>query len=293
MNYKRVYEELIERGVKRGWTKKTASCYTERHHIVPKSMGGSNDSENLVELTAREHYIAHWLLYKVYKTKEMACAWNATTMDRDGSRKLTSRQFERARIIASENMKGENHPCWGVKLSEERKKAVGDFHRGKKMSDETRAKMSDSQTGSKASDEARKKIGDVHRGKKVSNETRKKMSESRIKLGIKLSDEDKERIRERSIKISNREAECPHCKLVSKNSPTFRKYHFDNCNKHPNCTDEIYIKYGSPITEKTGMILDLLDKGETKKWIIISKSRGSEATYKRAKRKFKEINGIK
>lgn len=44
-------------------------CYTEKHHVIPKSMGGNNDSDNLVTLTAREHYIAHLLLTKCV-TKE-------------------------------------------------------------------------------------------------------------------------------------------------------------------------------------------------------------------------------
>ncbi len=36
--------------------------YSEKHHIIPKSMGGSNDKTNLVKLTAREHYISQLLL---------------------------------------------------------------------------------------------------------------------------------------------------------------------------------------------------------------------------------------
>jgi len=39
--------------------------YTELHHIIPKSLGGSDDSDNLVKLTAKEHYIAHRLLCKM------------------------------------------------------------------------------------------------------------------------------------------------------------------------------------------------------------------------------------
>jgi hypothetical protein len=41
--------------------------YYELHHILPRSLGGSNTQENLVLLTAREHYIAHLLLYNIYK----------------------------------------------------------------------------------------------------------------------------------------------------------------------------------------------------------------------------------
>src|SRR5574343_160301 len=41
-------------------------AYTERHHIVPKCMGGSNELENLIDLTLREHYLAHMMLAKAY-----------------------------------------------------------------------------------------------------------------------------------------------------------------------------------------------------------------------------------
>lgn len=36
--------------------------YHERHHIIPKSCGGSNEDNNLIDLFAREHFIAHKLL---------------------------------------------------------------------------------------------------------------------------------------------------------------------------------------------------------------------------------------
>ena len=44
--------------------------YTEKHHIIPKCMGGSNDFSNLIQLTAREHYICHYLLTKFTSGKE-------------------------------------------------------------------------------------------------------------------------------------------------------------------------------------------------------------------------------
>ena len=39
--------------------------YTEKHHIIPSSLGGTNDNNNLVKLTAREHFICHLLLTKM------------------------------------------------------------------------------------------------------------------------------------------------------------------------------------------------------------------------------------
>lgn len=41
------------------------SGYTEKHHIIPKSLGGTNQKENLVALTAREHFVCHLLLTKM------------------------------------------------------------------------------------------------------------------------------------------------------------------------------------------------------------------------------------
>jgi len=64
MNYKLHYEKLILRGKNR-----KLDCYKEIHHIVPRSMNGTDDKENLVELTAREHFIAHILLLKIYPGK--------------------------------------------------------------------------------------------------------------------------------------------------------------------------------------------------------------------------------
>ena len=61
MNYLKIYKDLTVRGQKdRGLE------YSERHHIIPKCMGGTDDASNLVELPAEEHYIAHLLLVKMY-----------------------------------------------------------------------------------------------------------------------------------------------------------------------------------------------------------------------------------
>ena len=61
MNYKRHYELLIDKAKNR-----TLDGYKERHHIIPKSFGGTDDKENLVDLTAREHFIAHLLLVYIH-----------------------------------------------------------------------------------------------------------------------------------------------------------------------------------------------------------------------------------
>jgi hypothetical protein len=64
MDYKKIYDKIIEN------TKINPICkaeYGENHHIIPRSLGGSDDSENLVRLTAREHFISHALLAEMYE----------------------------------------------------------------------------------------------------------------------------------------------------------------------------------------------------------------------------------
>ena len=61
MNYELQYEKLINRAKDR-----KINGYTERHHIIPKCMNGTDEKDNLVDLTAREHFIAHLLLLKIY-----------------------------------------------------------------------------------------------------------------------------------------------------------------------------------------------------------------------------------
>jgi len=47
---------------------KSEENYYESHHITPRSLNGSNEPNNLVLLTAREHYLCHFLIYKYYKS---------------------------------------------------------------------------------------------------------------------------------------------------------------------------------------------------------------------------------
>lgn len=66
MNYEKIYNELVEKAKVRGLDKSKHEGYFEIHHILPKSLGGSDDRSNLVMFTGREHFIAHMLLWKAY-----------------------------------------------------------------------------------------------------------------------------------------------------------------------------------------------------------------------------------
>ena len=71
MNYAKIYNQIINRALDSNRLKNT-DIYFESHHIIPKSLGGTNDSNNLVLLTAREHFIAHKLLCEIYTTDKQA-----------------------------------------------------------------------------------------------------------------------------------------------------------------------------------------------------------------------------
>jgi len=100
-------------------TRDTVNGYVERHHIIPKSLGGTNFPDNLVVLTPREHFICHWLLIKMLPDKgNLPMIYALNVMQRRNrtqvryTTKTTSRVYSRIReefaIRHSENMKGVN-----------------------------------------------------------------------------------------------------------------------------------------------------------------------------------------
>lgn len=91
MNYKRAYDDLIKR---RQLHPLPADQYGERHHIVPRCLGGSNRKDNLVRLTAREHAICHLLLAKLHPTNP-GLNMAAYSMLKEAG---TSRLYERLRL---------------------------------------------------------------------------------------------------------------------------------------------------------------------------------------------------
>jgi hypothetical protein len=66
MDYQKIYNNIIQNAQKLN-RKKGKGILFEKHHILPKSLGGSNSKHNLVLLTPKEHYISHRLLVEIYK----------------------------------------------------------------------------------------------------------------------------------------------------------------------------------------------------------------------------------
>lgn len=125
--------------------------YHERHHIIPKCMGGTNDKDNLIDLFAREHFEAHRLLAlenpendKLVYAWWAMCTFPGSSKQRDN---VTPEEYEEVRKvcskIASESLRGENHPNYGThKFDGEKNPFYGQRH-----SEESKKKMSESKRG--------------------------------------------------------------------------------------------------------------------------------------------------
>jgi len=89
MNYQYHYDELIRvRGLK-----KKPSGYSERHHVVPKWMGGTDDDHNMIYLTFKDHVFAHWLLWKIYRDKSSAYSYYMMMKRKKSNPNPTIEQF--------------------------------------------------------------------------------------------------------------------------------------------------------------------------------------------------------
>lgn len=113
MNYLKVYNNIIERR-----KYEIPEGYSEKHHIIPRSLGGNNKKSNLIRLTAREHFICHLLLVKIYEKeiyswKKMINAVMIMRCDSQGRRYINSRLYtilkKKYSLIASERATGNNN----------------------------------------------------------------------------------------------------------------------------------------------------------------------------------------
>jgi hypothetical protein len=116
MNYQNIYNNLVTKAQNR-----VLEGYSEKHHIVPKCMGGSNDKANLVKLAAKEHFLAHKLLVRIHP--KVRGVWYALiAMGRLSEFK--SKIFESERLRAYEMRKG-------FKYSEKSKQKMSEAKIGK------------------------------------------------------------------------------------------------------------------------------------------------------------------
>jgi hypothetical protein len=143
----------------------------EKHHIVPRSMGGNNKKDNLVALSLRLHFLAHWLLWKAYKNAKMANAF--WTMACCNGSKLNSKTYVMVRNLAADAI---SKSRLGKTTSDKQKQIVSKLMSDRVVSPETRQKISEAKRGKKQSPEHAAKLAALRVGRKLSDETKLKMS---------------------------------------------------------------------------------------------------------------------
>jgi hypothetical protein len=132
--YTKIYLQLIEK--RRNVI--VTDEYSEIHHIIPKSLGGSNKSSNLVKLTAREHFIAHMLLIRITQDKQqtkMRFAIFRMMSNTHNKLKNNSRYYEIARKENAIALKNKI-------VTPETRHKMSVWQKGKPKTDETKLKLS-------------------------------------------------------------------------------------------------------------------------------------------------------
>jgi NUMOD3 motif len=231
MNYKKLYENLINSAI----NDPKDDIYKETHHIIPKCMGGNDAKENLVKLTARQHFLAHWLLYKMYKTPSLVYAWNSMRIIGKGqdSRKINSHLFEYAKREKSKMLSiqftGENNNFFGKAHTLESKQKMSMKLTGRILSNETKQIMSSQRKGVKKTEEHKKKIGrkglvslkNINSGESIRID---KKDLDDYDPSVWLNPYSYKMIKEDKIKVT-----CPVCDKIGNDNSSFRRWHFDNC----------------------------------------------------------------
>jgi len=120
-----------------------SDVYYETHHIIPKSLGGTDNSDNLVRLLPQDHYIVHQLLTKITtgedNTKMWCALWRMMNPQSYQQRDFTIDPADYAAVrtkfavLQSFRMKGSNNPFYGRKHSEETKQKMRLAKKGKTL----------------------------------------------------------------------------------------------------------------------------------------------------------------
>jgi hypothetical protein len=149
--YTLLYFKIIKNAISRKFKSKTEAKrhlgYIEEHHIIPKSLGGDNSNDNLVYLTAREHFICHRLLIKMTSDDariKMCMALQAMLISSNKHHRSQKTEFMTSKKFQELREEIANH------LSKSRKgiaPACVGWNKGKQMSTISKLKLSNSLTG--------------------------------------------------------------------------------------------------------------------------------------------------
>lgn len=263
--YTKYYFNIVNNAKSRTLSKE---IYTEKHHIIPKSLNGSNESNNLVNLTAREHFICHRLLTKmtigIFKRNMVFAMWSMLQRDhsRNKSRyKINSHLYtilkiqhatansllHKGKIVSietrkkiSSKAKGRVSPNKGKAMSDAQKHKLSIAKTGTFQSSDTIARQVASRAGYKHSEETKKKIANSNKGKLVviSAETKAKISISlkgrpnankgKPAFNRGIPHTPATILKFKKAHQCREKLLCPHCNTLIAKC-SFTRWHGDNC----------------------------------------------------------------
>jgi hypothetical protein len=229
MDYQKTYEKLIN-NAKIQSRKKSKKYYYEKHHIIPKCLNGTNEKENLVLLTAKEHFIAHKLLTKIYKgNKKINHAFHLMSFMNKRKYEISAKDYDYViKIIKHTPISDETRTkLKNIKHTKEWNEKISKTLKNHIVTKETREKISISNKGKICTEESRKNYinGNTNKnlGRIQSIQTKIKISNG--KKGIKKTEEVKNKI---SIGSINSRIKCIYCnKVIPLN--IYNRCHGNNC----------------------------------------------------------------
>jgi len=256
MDYQKHYDALIQKAQQR-----LIEGYHENHHILPKSLGGTDIPANIVKLTPEEHYLAHQLLVKIYEKSgdegayaKMLHALNLmsgkSNLQRKNKyygwirRKVSEyrrgrKHTEESKLQNSQTLKNRYavmpHHLKGKTLSAEHKEKVKQALKNRKFSEEHKLKISQSLMGKKKNRTVDTSGKNNPSYKPYSQETAagvihdimagidRRIIASKYGIG---GDKINEILRDNQIDTTLRK--CPHCQKIGQ-SRNMMRWHFDRC----------------------------------------------------------------
>jgi len=232
MNYQKIYNQICERAKIeldiRINNRISKLEYYESHHILPKCMGGSGltsqwKHDNIVLLTAKEHFLCHRLLCEIYPDNtKLILAVHRLIYSKSSTNKkdifLSCRFYDYFRKEHIKSITGSGNPMYGK------------FH-----TLEAKSKMSEAKKG-KPNPHMK---GDLNPSKRP--EVRSLISESRLgeknpmkrpEVVNKMKESNRKTIQEKKrLGIPTyKNLICPHCNLEGA-ANNMSRYHFNNCKK--------------------------------------------------------------
>jgi len=262
--YTKYYYDIIDRAKSR-----TLKIYKENHHIIPKCffaeqsvlgwLTGDPDKDNTVDITAREHFICHWLLTKMQpsakQTAQMIYAFNMMSVTGDHQEryntKISSRAYEKNKILLAETISKNNKgkTAWNKGRKEDRPEVLENVKQAaltrKPQSKESRELQASKTRGQKRTTEQKENHSKIltqyyeknprgpmsEEGKRIRSESAKGKRKP-AGMGDKLSSTIAKQLAEGTHYSQNKQ-QCPYCP-VKASKGKYNKYHGDNCKQNPN-----------------------------------------------------------